>query len=163
MEKVFCEITASKINESVVFQKVSCAEHGGMNFFFGAVRKVNAGKNVVAVAYDVFEPLAMQTFRQIAEEARKKWGEDLRVCMVHRTGHLVPGEVSVGVGVSSRHRDESYQASRYIIEQIKHRAPIWKKEIYRNGETEWLKGHALCQRTGAHAEQPLEHHEHCQH
>jgi len=147
---VFCQVRSGEISEAEIFQKVRSLEHGGMNFFFGAVRDFNGGKNVVAVSYDSFEPLAEKILREISEEAKAKWGSSLRICVIHRVGKLNCGDISVGVGVSSRHRDESYQASRYVIEQLKHRAPIWKKEHYENGETEWLKGHALCQRTGAH-------------
>lgn len=68
----------------------------------------------------------------------------MRICIVHRIGKLAQGDISVGVGVSSPHRDECYQASRYVIEEIKRRAPIWKREAYESGETEWLKGHMLC-------------------
>lgn len=147
---VFCQVRSGEINENEIFRSVRSLEHGGMNFFFGVVRDFNSGKRVVAVSYDSFEPLAETILRKISEEAKEKWGSSLRICVVHRVGKLNCGEVSVGVGVSSRHRDESYQASRYIIEQLKHRAPIWKKEHYENGETEWLKGHALCQHAGEH-------------
>lgn len=150
MNGIYCEISPNPISEAEVAARVRCPEHGGMNFFFGAVRKVNGGKEVVSVSYDAFEPLAIRVFHEIAAEARRKWGDGIRLAIVHRTGELVPGDISVGIGVSSRHRDESYQASRYVIEEIKHRAPIWKKETYSDGETEWLKGHALCQKTGAH-------------
>lgn len=149
----FCEVSAEAISPGRVLEAVLCPDHGGMNFFFGSVRRRNAGKEVVAVSYDAFEPLALRVLGQIVEEARGLWGASLRFAVLHRTGRLAPGEISVGVGVSSPHRDESYQASRYVIEQLKHRAPIWKKEHYANGETEWLKGHALCQSTGAHAHQ----------
>jgi molybdopterin synthase catalytic subunit len=153
-EPILCKITAEAICEVEVFQFVKTPQHGGMNFFFGAVRDFNGGKNVVAVSYDAFEPLAEQVFRDIAREACQKWGNELRIYIVHRVGKLLCGDTSVGIGVSSRHRDESYQASRYVIENIKHRAPIWKKEFYENGETEWLKGHALCQRTHGASQTP---------
>lgn len=150
-EPILCKITEGAICEGEVFHFVKTPLHGGMNFFFGAVRDFNGGKKVVAVSYDAFEPLAEQVFREIAGEARLKWGDELRIYIVHRVGKLLCGDTSVGIGVSSRHRDESFQASRYVIENIKHRAPIWKKEFYENGETEWLKGHALCQRTHGHS------------
>ncbi|MBK9038742.1 MAG: molybdenum cofactor biosynthesis protein MoaE [Bdellovibrionales bacterium] len=73
---------------------------------FGAVRDFNGGKNVVAVSYDAFEPLAEQVFRDIAGEACQKWGNELRIYIVHRVGKLLCGDTSVGIGVSSRHRDE---------------------------------------------------------
>ncbi len=153
-EPILGKITAEAICEDEVFQFVKTPQHGGMNFFFGAVRDFNGGKNVVAVSYDAFEPLAEQVFRDIAGEACQKWGNELRIYIVHRVGKLLCGDTSVGIGVSSRHRDESYQASRYVIENIKHRTPIWKKEFYENGETEWLKGHALCQRTHGASQTP---------
>jgi len=118
--------------------------HGAENVFLGYVRDINLGKRVTAVAYDAFAPLAVKVFISICEEARLKWGEDLRIFVGHRTGHLQVGEISIGIAVSSRHRDESYLASRYVLEEIKTRAPIWKKEYYENGETDWVRGHALC-------------------
>jgi molybdopterin synthase catalytic subunit len=153
-DSILCKITAEAICEDEVFQFVRTPQHGGMNFFFGNVRDFNGGKNVVAVSYDAFEPLAEQVFRDIAGEACQKWGNELRIYIAHRVGKLLCGDTSVGIGVSSRHRDESYQASRYVIENIKHRAPIWKKEFYENGETEWLKGHALCQRNHGASQTP---------
>lgn len=149
-DNIHCQILDGEISESEIFKKVQNIEHGGMNFFFGSVRDFNAGKKVIAVSYDAFEPLAKNLLREISLEAKAKWGDSLNICVIHRVGKLKCGEISVGVGVSSRHRDESYQASRYIIEELKHRVPIWKKEYYENGETEWLKGHALCQHAGAH-------------
>ena len=147
MSQIHCTVSDKKIDASAVLEFAKDYGHGAQTTFFGAVRARNAGRNVIAVAYDAFEPLAEQILREIADEAREKWGHDLKIYIAHRTGNLAVGEVSVAIGVSSKHRDEAYQASRYVIEQIKLRAPIWKKEIYDNGETEWLKGHALCQRT----------------
>jgi molybdopterin synthase catalytic subunit len=99
---------------------------------------------VEAVAYDAFQPLAEKVLGEISEEARLKYANDLKVVLQHRTGKLKVGEISLAIAVSSRHRDEAYEASRYIIEELKQRAPIWKKEYYTDGETDWLKGHALC-------------------
>jgi molybdopterin synthase catalytic subunit len=118
--------------------------HGAQILFFGVVRKVNRGRQVVAVAYDAFPPLAEATLTEICEEARARWGKDLCFRLIHRTGTLQVGEISLAISVSSKHRDESYQASRYVIEELKNRAPVWKKEFYEDGESEWLKGHALC-------------------
>lgn len=156
-ESIWCIVTEKKIDPVEVFELASDCGHGAQNFFFGAVRAKNLGRTVVAVAYEAFVPLAEATLFEIAREARAEWGELLRICVIHRTGKLEVGELSVAIGVSSPHRDESYQASRYIIEQIKQRAPIWKKEFYEDGETEWLKGYALCQHNHGHEE--VEHRE----
>ena len=147
MGTVFCEVSDKKIEATTVFEFATETSHGAQNFFFGSVRGRNAGRDVIAVGYDAAIPLAQQTLQEIAAEAISKWGASLKICIIHRVGKLLVGEISVGIGVSSPHRDEAYLASRYIIEQIKMRAPIWKKEFYADGETEWLKGHALCQHT----------------
>lgn len=119
--------------------------HGGQCFFFGAVRKVNHGKNVVQVEYEAYAPLVLNEFSLMVQEACSKWGADLEVRIWHRVGVLRVGEVSVAIGVSAKHRPESFEACRYIIEELKKRSPIWKCEVYDDGRTEWLKGHQLCQ------------------
>lgn len=158
--EVTCWITENILDESRIFAITPQKRHGAQNYFFGSVRDFNLGKKVVAVSYDAYIPLGEKVLREISREAQQKWGEDLRICVVHRVGQLGVGEMSVGIGVSSPHRDESYQASRYIIEQIKIRAPIWKKEHYEDGETEWLKGHALCQHHHKHEQERQSEHHH---
>lgn len=119
--------------------------HGAQCLFVGRVRKVNHGKSVVAVEYDCFEPLAEKVFRQLAEEVRELFARDAVVQILHAQGRLAVGEASVRIAVSTRHRDESFKACRYLIEEIKKRAPIWKKEFYEGSASEWVQGHALCQ------------------
>lgn len=118
--------------------------HGAQVVFTGVVRDHNQGKRVLGVSYDAFIPLAEKTFAELCAEAREKFGSALDFRVLHRVGRLGVGEVSVVVAVSSPHRSEAYEASRHVIEGIKHRAPIWKKEHYEDGETAWLQGHALC-------------------
>jgi len=144
MSRIQCQVTEAPILTQDVVQFASERLHGAQNFFFGAVREVNHGQKVTAVAYDAFVPLAEKVLREICLEAQTRWGGDLEFILIHRTGRLGVGEISVAIGVTARHRDEAYQASRYVIEELKVRAPIWKKEFYESGETQWLKGHALC-------------------
>lgn len=118
--------------------------HGASIHFTGAVRDHNHGKKVLAVSYDAYLPLARKELTSICSEAIAKWGETLRIAVTHRIGRLEVGDVSIVITVSAAHRDEAYLASRYIIEEIKVRVPIWKKEHYEQGETQWLRGHALC-------------------
>ena len=99
--------------------------HGGLNFFFGAVRNRNHGKKVLAIEYDCFEPLAESLLMEIGREAVERWGE-LNIRILHSKGRLNIGDVCVGIGVSSPHRDEAFLACRYVIEELKKRAPIWK-------------------------------------
>lgn len=152
MGRIHCKILNERIDPNRVFEFASDFGHGAQNFFFGSVRSQNLGREVVAVGYDAAPPLAEKVLNEIATEALSRWGHKLRVCVLHRVGKLSVGEISVAIGVSSPHRDESYLVSRYIIEEIKKRAPIWKKEFYSDGESEWLKGHALCQHHGSENE-----------
>lgn len=121
------------------------ATHGAEVIFCGRVRNLNQGRTVLTLSYDAFAPLAIKMLGEIALEARSQWGRDLVITAIHRTGTLAIGDNAVVVAVSAPHRGEAYRASQYIIEELKHRAPIWKKEHYLDGESEWLQGHALCQ------------------
>ena len=126
--------------------------HGATDMFLGHVRSRNLGRDVTGVSYDVFEPLALETFRQIAEKAQQIFGESLKIYISHFKGHLPVGGVSIAIAVSSPHRDEAFKACRAIIEAVKHEAPIWKQEHYTDGKSEWVKGHALCQHSHSHSE-----------
>jgi len=122
----------------------SAPGHGAADLFIGRVRDLNQGRQVLAVSYDLHAMLCNNVFREICEEARKEWGDSLHFWLEHRQGRLAVGEASVVVAISSPHRDESFRACRYLVEQMKHRAPIWKQEHYVDGDSEWVKGHALC-------------------
>jgi len=147
MNRTYIKVVETSVALSTLdtlWSSVGCSEHGAKILFTGVVRKSNLGKKVIAVSYDAYIPMVEQVFRSICDEARAKWGADLDLLLVHRVGRLEVGEISIAIASSSPHRDEAYQVSRYIIENVKHRAPIWKKEHYEDGETQWLEGHALC-------------------
>ena len=123
---------------------VAPAHCGASNSFQGIVRNLNHGRQVQAVSYDAYVPLAEKVLVDIANEAKAKWDSEGSIFIQHRTGKLMVGDTSVLIVVHTPHRDEAFQMCRYVIEQLKVRVPIWKKETYTDGETEWLKGHALC-------------------
>ena len=123
---------------------VDAVENGALNLFVGKVRNHNMGKTVNAVSYDVFAPLACNVFQEICAEAKAEFSERLRLYIEHYKGKLEIGGISVIIAVGSPHRDESFKACRYLIEQLKIRAPIWKQEHYVDGDSEWVKGHTLC-------------------
>ena len=139
------KIQSQPIELAALLQSETSMEHGAQISFVGKVRAFNVGREVCGIEYEAFAPLAEQNFREFCEEARKVWGEDLGITILHRVGYLEVGAISVVILVSARHRGEAFEASRYIIEELKHRAPIWKKEFYVDGASEWVKGHALCQ------------------
>ena len=139
-------VVAEPITSECVPSEFSQAENGAELMFWGVVRNSNEGKQVVAVTYDARVALAERTFRQIGEEACARWGDQLRVVIVQRVGRLRVGEASVIVCVSSPQRDEAYDASRYVIEQLEVRAPIWMQEHYVDGDSEWIEARSLRQR-----------------
>ncbi|MGZ3773869.1 MAG: molybdenum cofactor biosynthesis protein MoaE [Pseudobdellovibrionaceae bacterium] len=145
MGNIQVQVTSDSIDLNKVIHWTPDSKHGAGNIFMGYVRSLNLGRDVIAVEYECYIPLCLKTFQKIAEEALEKWGDDTNIFIVHRHGRLNVGEASVAIAATTRHRDESYRVSRYIIEEIKTRAPIWKKEFYTDGETDWVRGHALCQ------------------
>ena len=142
--KIQVQFTEQPIDPAKLGDQPPPFSHGAELLFLGKIRNSNLGKCVQAVSYDAFTSLAEQILQKICLEAQERWGNDLKIVILHRIGTLQVGDISVAILTTSPHRDESYQASRYLIEQIKHRVPIWKKEHYLDGESEWLKGHALC-------------------
>jgi adenylyltransferase/sulfurtransferase len=129
----------------VALRDSSC---GGFAAFEGWVRDHNEGHAVTRLEYEAFAELAEKEGTRIVEEAVRGFGVTRAAC-VHRVGSLALGEVAVWVGVSAPHRDEAFRACRFIIDEVKHRVPIWKKEHYVNGDSGWVN----CERCSAAAEQ----------
>ncbi len=130
-----------------LLSEVAAAGHGASCFFLGTVRDVNHGRAVVSVAYDAHRPLAEKVLSEIVAEAEARWGAT--VAARHRLGRLSVGEASVAVAAGSAHRAEAFAACRHVIEEIKKRLPIWKKESYADGGEAWLDGCGLAERGGA--------------
>jgi adenylyltransferase/sulfurtransferase len=126
---------------------------GGYASFEGWVRDHNEGRQVRGLEYEAFEVLAAKEGERILAEAVERFGVEHAAC-VHRVGDLQLGELAVWVGVSARHRQEAFLACRYIIDEVKHRIPIWKKEHYLNGDSGWVN----CERCAAVV--PEDHHDH---
>ncbi len=139
------EICNSEVTHIQVTERLQNPGHGGQSFFFGVVRNRNHGRVVKAVTYDCHPELSRSVLETIILECRSQFGENLDAVVIHATNRIEPGGISVAIGVSTPHRDEAFLACRYIIEQIKVRLPVWKQEHYEDGDSEWLKGHELCQ------------------
>ena len=125
---------------------------GGYAAFEGWVRDHNEGLRVMQLEYEAFAPLALREGERIMAEARERFGLHGALC-VHRVGALELGEIAVWVGVASPHRDEAFRGCRFIIDEIKHRLPIWKKEHYENGDSGWVNCER-CASVPAHDEHP---------
>ena len=123
---------------------ISSSEFGASIFFSGTVRNQNNNKSVLGITYDSHDVLVIKSFKEIYNEADQKLNiKDKAVFIEHAKGYLNLGEVSIIIAVACKHRDEAYILSRYIIEEIKKRSPIWKKEHYTNNESNWLKGNPV--------------------
>ena len=112
-------------------------ETGALAIFEGIVRNHQDGRTVTALEYEALESLAQKEAQKIIEETAVRFPL-LAVKCVHRLGRLTIGEMAVWVGVSAPHRNEAFNACRYIIDQVKSRLPIWKKEYYLTGDSSWV-------------------------
>ena len=123
---------------------ISSHDYGASIYFTGTVRNQNDDKSVIGITYDSHDALVINSFQEIYNEADQKLNiKDKSVYIEHAKGYLNLGEVSIIIAVACKHRDQAYVLSRYIIEEIKKRSPIWKKEHYQNSESNWLKGNPL--------------------
>lgn len=123
---------------------ISSSDFGASIIFTGTVRNQNNNQTVTGITYDSHDELVIKSFKEIYNDADQKLNiQDKSVFIEHAKGYLELGEISIIIAVACKHRDEAYVLSRYIIEEIKKRSPIWKKEHYENEESEWLKGNPI--------------------
>ena len=122
-----------------VEQVVSLVLHphaGAVNTFIGTVRELTNGKKTMFLHYEAYIPMAVKMLKTIGDEIQHKW-PNTRVAIHHRIGKLEISDIAVVIAVSTPHRNDSYEASRYAIERLKQIVPIWKKEVWEDGE-EWI-------------------------
>ena len=132
------DVIDEKIEISKAEEFVSSSKFGASIFFTGTVRETNENKKVTGITYDSHDEMVIKSFEEIYNEIDQKLDvKDKAVFIEHAKGHLKLGEISIIIAVACKHRDQAYVLSRYIIEEIKKRSPIWKKEHYENEETEW--------------------------
>ena len=120
---------------------LSSSNFGAVIYFVGTVRNVNENKKVTGITYDSRDTMVIKSFEEIYKESEVKLKiKDKAVFIEHVKGYVAVKEKSIIIGVGCKHRDEAYNLSKFIIEEIKKRTPIWKKEHYDNEESKWLKG-----------------------
>lgn len=132
------KITSEVITGAEVREAVESPEAGAVVLFFGTIRNNTDGRPVSCLEYEAYPPMAEKKMAEIGEEIAEKWGI-ARVAMIHRVGKLEIGEVSVAVGVASPHRKDGFEACEYAMNRLKQIVPIWKREIWADGESEWVK------------------------
>lgn len=133
------EIFSEAIDIQACIQWIMSPQSGGIDVFIGTVRDATKGKAVVRLEFEAYNQMAINEMRKITEQAFAKWPVQ-KVLIHHRTGVLQVGEVPVIIAVSAAHRDAAFEACRFIIDTLKQTVPIWKKEIFEDGEV-WVAAH----------------------
>lgn len=134
----FFRITREPLDPTEIHELVRSDAAGAVSLFLGIVRNNNLGRDVGYLEYDAYPAMATKIMRRIADEIRERW-DVLDIAMHHRIGRLEIGEASVVVAVASAHRGEGIEACHYGIDRLKAIVPIWKKEVWSDGE-EWIEG-----------------------
>lgn len=151
-------LSAAPIDVAALRAELADPACGGFTSFEGWVRNYNEGHAVVRLEYQAYEALALREGARIVAEAAARFGVPQLLC-VHRVGALEIGGIAVWVGAASAHRDEAFRACRFVIDEVKHRVPIWKKEHYGNGDSGWVNCER-CAAPGASHEHDGHHHGH---
>jgi molybdopterin synthase catalytic subunit len=133
------QISSSPLNIAACIDAVVSPDCGGIDVFIGTVRNATAGKKVLRLEYEAYESMALKEMHKIADEASRKWPVENMV-IHHRTGILQIEDAAVIIAVSAPHRGAAFEACRYAIDTLKETVPIWKKEIFEDGEI-WVAAH----------------------
>jgi molybdopterin synthase catalytic subunit len=131
------ELTQNIIDIAALLDQVQSPAAGGVVLFLGTTREMTAGRPTDSLDYECYPEMAQRKLAELETEARRRW-PIVECCVVHRLGHLLPGEVSVVVAVSTPHRDDAFAAARWLIDTIKTEVPIWKCENWSDGTAEWV-------------------------
>ncbi|GIW09959.1 MAG: hypothetical protein KatS3mg061_1016 [Dehalococcoidia bacterium] len=131
-------ITREPISAAALARQIVAPAHGGVVTFEGVVRNTSRGKRVRYLEYEAYPEMAERVLEEILTETRQQWPE-VEVLVAHRTGRLEIGEVSVAIAAAAPHRAEAFAACRYVIDTLKQRVPIWKKEVTEDGAV-WIEG-----------------------
>jgi molybdopterin synthase catalytic subunit len=130
-------LTGDTIDVSAVVDGVRCAAAGAVVLFLGTVREGSGTRKTSSLDYECYVEMAEKQLRQLEAEARGRW--PLEACaIVHRLGHLPVGETSVAIAVSAAHRRPAFEAGQWLIDRVKEVVPIWKRENYADGTSDWI-------------------------
>lgn len=133
------QISEEALDISSCIEWVMSPECGGIDVFIGTVRNATKGKEVIRLEFEAYKQMALNEMRKIAEQAAEKWPVQ-KILIHHRTGVLQVGEVPVVIAVAAAHRAAAFDACRYTIDTLKETVPIWKREVFEDGEV-WVAAH----------------------
>lgn len=139
-EDIF-EITREPIDKPDLERRLITGAAGAMVTFDGVVRDNTKGRKVVTLQYEAYVPMALKEMRRLGEDIRAHWPDIERIGIIHRFGELNISESSVVIVITSPHRRIAFEACHYAIDRLKQTVPIWKKEIFADGEA-WVEGQA---------------------
>ena len=146
-------LSSTPLDITALVARVEAPDRGAVTSFLGLVRDHHAGRGVSRLEYSAYAPMAEAEFARVVSETEARW--PVSVALEHRIGTLEIGDAAVAIAVAGAHRDEAFAACRFVIEEVKRRVPIWKKEFYADGTIEWvgaggaLVGDSTAGRTGS--------------
>jgi molybdopterin synthase catalytic subunit len=131
------QLTDDPIDTSALLNRVRHPEAGAVVLFLGTTRELTAGRQTVALDYEAYREMAEQQLAALETEARSRWPV-IECIITHRLGRVPPTEASVAIAVSTPHRSDAFAAGQWLIDSLKHNVPIWKREQWSDGSTEWV-------------------------
>jgi molybdopterin synthase catalytic subunit len=129
-------LSSAPLDLATLVARVEAPDRGAVTSFLGRVRDHHTGRKVIRLEYSAYAPMADAECAGIVSEAEARW--PVRVALEHRIGILDIGDAAVAIAAAGAHRDETFAACRFVIEEVKRRVPIWKKEFFADGTIEWV-------------------------
>jgi molybdopterin synthase catalytic subunit len=129
-------LSDQRLDVANAFAAVAHPSAGAVDLFVGTTRETSHGRRVIRLAYEAYEPMAVQMMERLVDEAARRWPL-CGVAVMHRTGDVPVGETSVVIAASAPHRAEAFEACRFLIDRLKQDVPIWKHEFFADGSSEW--------------------------
>jgi molybdopterin synthase catalytic subunit len=131
------ELTQQPIDAQAILSRVASHSAGAVVLFLGTTRDLTGDRRTLSLDYEAYPAMAREKMEELAAEAGQRWSL-LDCAIVHRLGHLLPGEASVAIAVASAHRQDAFQAGQWLIDTLKEVVPIWKKENWADGTSQWV-------------------------
>lgn len=139
MKNAWVEITEEPLPVEEADDLLRDPACGAVSLFVGTTRQFTDGRETLRLEYEAYEPMALREIHRLADSCADRW-DVRRLVVLHRLGVIPITEASVVIGVATPHREDSFSACRFLIDALKQQVPIWKKEIFADGSTEWVSG-----------------------
>ena len=133
------QLSENPLDVGAAFEAVQTPAAGGVAIFAGTTRQWTDGRETARLDYESYGPMALKEMHRLADEAAARWPVE-KLCLWHRLGAVPPAEPSVVIAVATPHRAAAFDACRFLIDALKEQVPIWKREVYADGQTEWVEG-----------------------